>query len=136
MRRFNVKSKILLVEDSRFLRVANERALAKAGYDVVTAGDGEEALKKARESSPDMILLDMLLPRISGECVLHELKQDPHTHDTPVVVLSSLSQINEKKLRNEGAAGFFSKCNLTLGNEQQALVELVDAFWALRRSEN
>ena len=131
-----MKSRILLVEDSRFLRIANERALAKAGYDVITAGDGEEALRLAREGGPDIILLDMLLPKVSGECVLHELKHDPHTQDTPVVVLSSLSQINERKLRDNGAAAFFSKSNLALGNEQQALVELVDSFWALRRSEN
>lgn len=133
MRRVNVKSKILLVEDSRFLRVANERALAKAGYDVITAGDGEEALRLARESSPDIILLDMLLPKVSGECVLHELKQDPHTQGTPVVVLSSLSQSNERKLRDNGAAAYFSKSNLGCGNGQQALVDLVDSFWSLRR---
>jgi CheY-like chemotaxis protein len=131
-----VKSKILLVEDSKFLRIANERALARAGYDVITAGDGEEALKMARESSPDIILLDMLLPKMSGECVLHELKRDPQTQGTPVVVLSSLAQSNEKKLRDNGAAAFFSKSNLSFGHEQQALVELVDSFWALRRSDN
>jgi DNA-binding response OmpR family regulator len=133
LRRFQVKSKILLVEDSRFLRVANERALARAGYDVITAGDGEEALRLAREAGPDLVLLDMLLPKVSGECVLRELKHDPQTQNTPVVVLSSLSQSNEGKLRDSGAAAYFSKSNLACGDEQQALVELVKSFWSLRR---
>jgi two-component system alkaline phosphatase synthesis response regulator PhoP len=60
------KSKVLLVDDSKFLRMANERALSKAGYQVSTAADGEEALQVAREKLPDIILLDMMLPKISG----------------------------------------------------------------------
>ena len=54
--------KILLVEDSRFLRLINERTLVKAGYDVISAEDGEEALRYTKEQKPDLILLD-LLPR-------------------------------------------------------------------------
>ena len=55
-------TKILLVEDSKFLRLTAERALARAGYEVSSAADGEEALRMAREKLPDLILLDMLLP--------------------------------------------------------------------------
>lgn len=131
-----MKNKILLVEDSRFLRVANERALAKAGYEVITAGDGEEALRLARERGPDLVLLDMLLPKVSGERVLQALKQDPQTRGTHVVVLTSLSLCNEKKLRDSGAAAFFSKSNLAPNHEQQALVELVDRFWELHRDDS
>src|SRR5208283_4167689 len=58
--------KILLVEDSRTIRRENERVLRKAGYDVVSAEDGESALVLAREQNPDLILLDMILPRMSG----------------------------------------------------------------------
>jgi DNA-binding response OmpR family regulator len=57
---------ILLVEDSRFLRLANEKALVRAGYSVVTASDGEEALRIAYVRPPDLILLDMLLPKLGG----------------------------------------------------------------------
>ena len=57
---------ILLAEDSRYLRVATERALAKAGYDLVTAVDGEAALLAARERLPNLILLDMMLPKLDG----------------------------------------------------------------------
>ena len=66
--------KILLIEDSKFQRIANERALVKAGYEVMHAGDGEEGLRVAHESIPDLILLDMMLPKVSGLDVLRILK--------------------------------------------------------------
>jgi CheY-like chemotaxis protein len=56
---------ILVVEDSRFLRIADERILVKAGYRVIVAGDGEEALRVAAENLPDAILLDMMLPKMA-----------------------------------------------------------------------
>ncbi len=61
---------ILIVEDSRFLRLANERALTKAGHNVISASDGEEGLRRAVERQPDLIILDMLLPKMSGPDVL------------------------------------------------------------------
>jgi CheY-like chemotaxis protein len=63
-------TKILLVDDSKFLRLATERALSRAGYDVSTANDGGRALEIAREKKPDVILLDMLLPKMTGPDVL------------------------------------------------------------------
>jgi len=58
--------KILLIEDSKFQRVANERALVKAGHSVIQAGDGEEGLRVACKDIPDLILLDMMLPKVSA----------------------------------------------------------------------
>jgi CheY-like chemotaxis protein len=72
-------TKILLVDDSKFLRLATERALARAGYEVSTAMDGANALEIAREKKPDLILLDMLLPKMTGPDVLKALKNDPAT---------------------------------------------------------
>ena len=83
---------ILVVEDSKFLRVAIERMLLKSGYKVVTAGDGEEALRVGKSSAPDLILLDMMLPKLSGSEVLQALKKDPTTAKVPVVELSALSR--------------------------------------------
>ncbi len=68
-------TKILLVDDSKFLRLATERALARAGYEVVTAPDGEQAVALARERQPDLIMLDMLLPKMTGLDVLKVLKR-------------------------------------------------------------
>jgi len=103
---------ILLVEDSKFLRIANERILVRAGYQVVSAHDGEEALLVARKSLPDLVILDMLLPKLSGPEVLQALKRDPSTNQIPVIVLSGMSQKNEQKLKREGAAEFMEKGSL------------------------
>jgi CheY-like chemotaxis protein len=107
-------AKVLLIEDSKFLRMANERALCKAGFEVGTAADGEEALQSIQDKPPDIILLDMLLPKISGPAVLKALKDNPTTMHIPVIVLTSLSQKNEEKLLQEGAAASFEKSALEL----------------------
>lgn len=106
--------KILLVEDSKFLRLATERALARAGYDMSSAVDGDEALRLAREKPPDLILLDMLLPKMSGPEVLKALKHDPGTKTIPVVVMTGMSQKNAARLQQDGAAGFLEKSALEL----------------------
>jgi CheY-like chemotaxis protein len=117
--------KVLLVEDSKFLRVATERALTKAGYDVVCAGDGEEALRLAREQLPALVLLDIMLPKVSGPDVLKALKQDPAMAGIPVMMLTSLSQKNAKALEKDGAAGFFEKSDLMLGAGPGSLVTAI-----------
>ena len=104
--------RILLVEDSLAIRRANESALAKAGYEVICAEDGETALRLAREGKPDLILLDMILPKMSGPDVLHHLKGEPETAAIPVVVLSSLTEKNRQKLMGEGAEEYIEKNTL------------------------
>jgi CheY-like chemotaxis protein len=101
--------RILLVEDSRFILRENARVLLKAGYDVTCAEDGESALKLAREQNPDLILLDMILPKMSGPDVLQRLKADAGTADIPVVVLTSLSAKNRQKLIAAGAEDYLEK---------------------------
>ena len=116
---------ILLVDDSRFMRLANERALARAGYRVVTASDGEEALRLAYGMVPDLILLDMLLPKLGGLEVLHALRENPLTVAVPVIVLSSLPQTNEAKLVKEGTTAYFEKSQLGLDQHTDALLRIV-----------
>jgi len=118
--------KVLLVEDSKFLRLANQRALMRAGYDVSVAGDGEEALRVANERLPDIILLDMILPRLSGPEVLHALKKNPATKPIPVVVLTRLAQINEQKLIQEGAEAYYEKSTLDLDKNSDRLASTVE----------
>jgi CheY-like chemotaxis protein len=116
---------ILLVEDSKFLRLASERALVRAGYNVVSTDDGEQALHMAREKVPDLILLDMLLPKLAGPEVLRALKNDPATARIPVVVLSSLPQKNEAKVMKEGAAAYFEKSKLHFNSGSHTLIQVV-----------
>ena len=104
--------RILLVEDSLTIRRANESALHKAGYEVISAEDGETALQLAREQKPDLILLDMILPKLSGPEVLHRLKAEAATAEIPVVVLSSLTEKNREKLMGEGAEEYIEKNTL------------------------
>jgi len=116
---------ILLVDDSRFMRTANEKALARAGYSVVTASDGEEALRIAYARIPDLILLDMLLPKLGGAEVLQALRNNPLTTSIPVIVLSSLSQKNEAKLKQDGATAYFEKSRMELDQHAESLLQIV-----------
>jgi DNA-binding response OmpR family regulator len=104
--------KILVAEDSKTIRQENERALTKAGYEVIGAEDGEAVLRLAREQKPDLILLDLLLPKMSGIEVLQRLKGDARTANIPVVVLSGLSERNRDKLIDAGAEDYLEKNSL------------------------
>jgi CheY-like chemotaxis protein len=118
-------TKILVVEDSKFLRVTIGRVLSKAGYEVSTADDGEAALRMARETMPNLILLDMLLPKLSGEQVLMALKKDPVTQPIPVMVVTRLHEKNSARLQADGAIGFYEKENLALENGSERLLAAV-----------
>ena len=116
---------ILLVEDSRFLRLTCQQALLKAGYNVLSAEDGEQAVQLARQHLPDLILLDMLLPKLSGPQVLEALKNTTSTADIPVIVLSGLSQMNEAKLKKQGAVAYMEKGRLEGESYSDSLVYAV-----------
>jgi DNA-binding response OmpR family regulator len=100
--------KILWVEDSRVLHLTNQRALTNAGYEVISAEDGETALQYARNQKPELILLD-LLPKISGLEVLTRLKHSRVTATIPVVAVSGLSEKNRQKLIDAGADDYLEK---------------------------
>jgi CheY-like chemotaxis protein len=121
-----VKQSILLVDDSKFLRRANELALIKAGYTVLSAGDGEEGLRVAREKMPDLIVLDMMLPKLSGPQLLEALKSNAATQNIPVIVLSSLPQKNEEKLKQIGAAAYFEKATLGVEKGSSGLIRAIE----------
>ncbi|HKW90588.1 MAG TPA: response regulator [Methylomirabilota bacterium] len=107
--------RILLAEDDRFLRKAAETALKRQGFEVLPAVDGEEALQVARAQSPDVILLDLIMPKLQGFEVLRALKADAATAPIPVIILSNLGQDSDVKQAMEaGAAGYFVKANLSL----------------------
>ena len=116
---------ILLVDDSRFMRMANTKALARAGYSVMTANDGEEAIVMACARIPDLILLDMLLPNVGGLEVLQSLRKNPLTAAIPIIVLSSLPQSNEGKVKKAGATAYFEKSRLDLDKHSESLVRIV-----------
>ncbi len=106
---------ILLAEDDRILRKAGEATLKKRGYTVIAAVDGEDALAKAREHKPDLILLDVIMPKLQGFDVLALLKQDASTRDIPVIMLSNLQEESDiRKAADAGALGYLVKSNVQL----------------------
>ena len=107
-------TKILLVDDSKFLRMATERALARAGFSVITADDGGKAIELAKQERPDVILLDMLLLGVIGPDVLKLLKKDLRTATIPVIAFTGLSHKNEGRLRRDGACAYLEKSTLEL----------------------
>lgn len=118
-------TKILLVEDSRFLRIAMERALVRAGYHVVSAEDGLQAIEVAARQKPNLILLDMLLPKMGGQEVLAALKKDPATAGIAVVARTGLSQKNAARLKKDGVCAFLDKSALELDKGSEKLLEAV-----------
>lgn len=120
--------RILLVEDSKPIRLANEAALHRAGYEVICAEDGPSALLQAQEGKPDLILLDMILPKMSGPEVLEKLKKNPQTAAIPVVVVSSLSEKNRQKLVEAGAEDYLEKNDLMPARGVNRLPNLLETI--------
>ncbi len=85
-------AKILLIDDDVDFVLATKTILESKPYEVITAYEGNEGLKKAREEHPDLIILDIIMPTKSGFTVCDELKRDPQLSKIPVLLLTSLSQ--------------------------------------------
>jgi len=128
--------KILIIDDSRFFRLINQKALTRAGHDVIGTHDGELGLQIAVEKKPDLVLLDMMLPNLSGPDVLRALKKDPRTSSIPVIVLSGLSGKNKQKLLREGASDFLEKSDDLLANDSAGLVSIVERAFLNETSSN
>jgi two-component system, OmpR family, phosphate regulon response regulator PhoB len=108
-------ARVLLIEDDKLLRKACEVGLQKRGITIITAADGEEGIRQARAGSPDLILLDMLMPKLSGMETLAELKKDEQTRNIPVVILSNSSiESTIQKALDLGAVGYLVKASLSL----------------------
>lgn len=118
------RPRVLLVEDDRFLRRVHEVALRQRGFVVVTASDGEVGLQLAQAERPDVILLDLVMPKLQGFEVLRLLKADPATEGIPVVILSSLSGDEDiRAAMKQGAAAFVTKNNFSAKELETALQE-------------
>jgi len=82
---------ILIVEDVSFLQKAMKVILKDAGYDVLIASNGEDGLNKAIKKHPDLILLDILMPKMDGMTMLKELRKDSWGKNAPVIILTNLN---------------------------------------------
>jgi len=119
--------RVLLAEDDRFLRRACEQSLRQRGYTVISAVDGETALQLARSERPDLILLDMLMPRMTGLDVLRALKADPRTRAVPVLVLSNSSREQDiQEVTRLGVVAYLVKANLSLQQLGERVAGILD----------
>jgi CheY-like chemotaxis protein len=122
-------ARVLLIEDDKLLRKACEVGLHKRGFSVLTAADGEEGIQQARAGSPDLILLDMLMPKLSGLQTLMMLKQDEQTRRIPVVILSNSSiETDMQKAKDLGAVGYLVKASLSLQELANQVASFIDTM--------
>lgn len=98
------KIKVLVVEDDSFLAGIYTTKLGLEGFDVLSASDGEAGLKVAKKDLPDIILLDILMPKMDGFEVLDALKKDPTTEKIPVIILTNLGQKEDVERGLKGGA--------------------------------
>ncbi len=108
--------KLVIVEDEESLRTMYATRFKQSGYEVQEASNGADGLKLIRETKPDLVLLDILMPKVSGFDVLRELKadKDPAVSSIPVIFLTNLAEDAGFKQGQElGAAGYVMKVNRT-----------------------
>ena len=97
--------RVLVVDDDRYILEATRTFLLQAGFDARCAAGGEEALLRARSDSPDLILMDLMMPGLAGDEALRRLRSDPATRDIPVIITSG----DQEASGLEGAAAILTK---------------------------
>jgi two-component system, OmpR family, alkaline phosphatase synthesis response regulator PhoP len=102
--------RVLICDDEPYIVESVSYVVRKAGFDVLTAEDGEQALEAARREKPDLVFLDIMMPGISGDEVCRRLKADPSTRATHVVILTARGQEeDERRAMEMGANEFMTK---------------------------
>jgi len=120
--------KVLLVDDDEALIEVFSTALKQDGFETVTAPDGKTGIEKAKTENPDLVLLDQVLPDISGNEVLKQLKADEQTKNIPVIILSNFSQEElVKEAINEGAFDYVFKYQAATSDVVEKVKEALKA---------
>jgi len=110
-----MSKKILFIEDESALQKTFGEILKQGGYEMISALDGETGLRLAKSEKPDLILLDLILPKMHGFEVLKKLKEDKETKDIPVIVLTNLEKIEDVEKDLElGATTYLVKAQYSL----------------------
>ena len=106
-----MSKKILVVDDEPNIVKLVESRLKASGYDVATAKDGQDAIAKAKQIKPDLILLDIMMPGMNGQEVLKELKKDASVSAIPVIMLTAKQETDDivKSIVNGGAVDYIVK---------------------------
>lgn len=119
--------KILFIEDEQALQKTAGEVLGQEGFETFSALDGEAGLDLARKEKPDLILLDLILPKKDGFEVLSELKRDKETQDIPVVVVTNLEGAGDiEKVLELGATTYLVKANYSLEDVVSKIKSLLE----------
>lgn len=122
-----MSKKILFIEDEPSLQKSIGTTLSQEGYEMVSALDGQEGVKHAKAELPDLILLDLILPRKDGFEVLREIKMDPATKSIPIIVLTNLEGPDHIERAMElGAQGYLVKANYSLEEVVEKVKSILD----------
>jgi DNA-binding response OmpR family regulator len=122
-----IMKKILFIEDESALQKTFGEVLTKEGYEMISALDGKTGLRLAKEKKPDLILLDLILPRMHGFDVLRELKEDEKTKDIPIIILTNLENAEDiQKALELGARTYLVKANYTLEEVIRKVKETIE----------
>ena len=125
------KTKILIVEDEEILLTALSEELKQEGFEAVGAKDGMEGVAMAMSEKPDLILLDLVMPKLDGIGALKQMKENPETKDIPVVILTNLSDYDKvSDALSLGAMDYLVKANYRL----EELVAKIKAVLERRHS--
>ncbi len=109
--------KILIAEDDQFLANAYRIKFEKANLEVRVCSDGEEALEVIKTFAPDLILLDLMMPKVDGFAVLENIKSNENTKNIKVIVASNLGQNEDvEKAKNLGADGYVVKSDMSISD--------------------
>lgn len=123
------KKLILITEDDKSLRGAMVVKLINEGYSILEAIDGEEGLNMSLKEHPDLILLDLLMPKLDGMSMLRKLRADEWGKTVPVFILTNLSSGDEKRnkdITELEPAYYFNKVNVSIGHVVQKIKERLD----------
>lgn len=121
------KKKIVIVEDDRFLSLVLKGRLEKEGYNVIPAYDGEEGLAVIKKEMPALIVLDLVMPKMSGFEVLEKMSIDPQISRIPVVVASNLGQDSDiQKAKNLGIRDYYVKVQTSVDDLVKMFKTIVD----------
>ncbi len=107
--------RIMVIEDDKFLSSLMKVRLEKEGFIVIQAFDGEEAVELLKTDRPDLVVLDLIMPKVTGFEVLQAISMTPGLERTPVIILSNLAQDSDiQKAKEFGARGYFVKVKISV----------------------
>jgi DNA-binding response OmpR family regulator len=122
-------TKILIVDDDEMIRLMYQKIFVFNNFDAEIAADGEEGVQKAQSLSPDLVLLDVMMPKLTGLQVLEKLKADEKTKNIPVVMLTSLDgQQDAKEALSKGAVRYIVKSEYEPKEVAVMVKEVLDGY--------